>query len=177
MLESAILILELEDNNLKNSLKQIHTHGWNFDKQSQSQNRNLCERDLIPLLDHKSQQSEVPYFKFVNDYLLRLINNAPILDLVTIDTATSDESQQTISVDSGDNSVVAKLIKQSDRESSAQVNVTVRMFINFQGSQLLWINILRIFAVLLSRINYCKAYRDPILILIFSKMNILWTTT
>jgi len=122
MLESTILLLELEDNNLKNSLKQIHTHGWNFDKQSQSQNRNLCERDLIPLLDHKSQQSEIPYFKFVNDYLLQLINTAPILDLVATDTA-SDENHPT--VDAENDSVVAKLIKQSDRESSAQVNITV----------------------------------------------------
>jgi len=61
---------------------------------------------------------------FMNDYLLRLINTAPILDLVIIDT-TSDESRSAIGVDTEDDFVVANLIKQCNRESSAQVNVTV----------------------------------------------------
>ena len=51
----------------------------------------------------------------MNEYLLQLINTVPILELVEIE-ATSGESQP-----KGDSAVV-KLIKQSDRDSSAQVN-------------------------------------------------------
>ena len=115
-----ILLVELEDNNLKNSLKQLHIHGWNFDKLSQSKNRSLCEEDLKPLLNHKSQPSDTPFFKLMNEYLLRLINTAPILELVEIDV-TSDEGQATASIDTDDESVAAKLIKQCDKDSSAQV--------------------------------------------------------
>ena len=110
--------LELEDRDLENSLKQIHTHGWHFDKQSQSQNRNLSKEDLIPLLD---EQNDTPYFKFINKKLLELIDTAPILELIEIDVET--ESQLTSNVNTEDSSIISKLIKQTDTDSSALVSM------------------------------------------------------
>ena len=118
-----ILLLELEDPDLKNSLEELNSHGWHSDKQSHHHHRCLKEDDLIPLLEYTSQDGGLPYFKFVNKYLLQLINTAPILELIEVNVeAPLSQIQNASVVGDGNDSLAAKLIKQADKDSSPQVS-------------------------------------------------------
>ena len=113
---------ELEGSDLKKSLEILDDQGWNFDKQSQSQNRCLNADDLVPLLNLKSQQSDM-YFTFINNFLLQLIKTEPILDLVEVDVTTSAGEVRPLTVPgSGDNSLImVELINQAIANNSPQV--------------------------------------------------------
>jgi len=120
-----MLLPELENPVLRNSLEYLNIHGWHFDKQSQSHDGYLNEDDLIPLLTYASQDS-LPYFNSINEYLLRLVETAPILELIEV--APLSEMHQRRSIVDGEDSFLAKLIKQTEFESSPQVSfVTFHM--------------------------------------------------
>ena len=122
------IVTELEGNDLKKSLEELGNHGWHFDKQSQSQNRCLSPEDLVPLLKLKSKQSDKLYFMFINDYLLRLIDTEPILELIQLDVKSpSGENQSIINCESS--LIIAELINQAITDNSPQVSFY--LIINF----------------------------------------------
>jgi len=125
-----VIFLELEDSDLKKTLEQLDNQGWNFDKQSLSQNRCLSPKDLIPLLNLKSQQSDTSYFKFLNDYIVRLIKTEPILKLVEVDVKTPTGEIQMIPVTGSDNElIVVELINQAIISNSAQVGFPFSLYV------------------------------------------------
>jgi len=124
-----LIFLEPEDSVLKKSLEQLDNQGWNFDKQSLSQNRCLSPEDLVPLLKLKSQQSDTSYFKFLNDYMARLIKTEPILELVEVDVKTPTGEMQLMPVTGSDNElIIVELINQAIISNSAQVGFPVSFY-------------------------------------------------
>ena len=114
------IVTELEGSDLKKSLEELDSHGWHFDKQSQSQNRCLSPEDLVPLLKLQSKQSDKLYFMFINDYLLRLIDTEPILELIQIDVKSPSSENQPI-IDCENTLIIAELINQTITDNSPQV--------------------------------------------------------
>ena len=100
----------------------LDDQGWNFDKQSQSQNRCLNADDLVPLLNLKSQPSD-KYFTCINNFLLQLIKTEPILDLVEVDVTTSAGKIRPLTIPGrGDNGlIIVELINQAVANNSPQV--------------------------------------------------------
>jgi len=102
-------------------LEKLSTHGWHFDKQSLSHNSSLTMEQLVPLLDHTPENSSKQNFESVNKNLFKLINNAPILDLIEIDIETVAIEGQPITITSEEGSIVANLLNTKIEESTPQV--------------------------------------------------------
>ena len=120
-----ITYAELENNNLYTTLQQL-SGNWCYDKELSTPDKYLTEEELIPLLDLQQEGDTVPYFKYVNQQLQKILDRENILELLDLDDNTKEDVTRRhstqFSFDSRENSFVSYLIIDAMATSSAQVS-------------------------------------------------------
>ena len=112
---SELIIVELENHNLYTTLQQL--------SDLNTPDNYLTEEELIPLLDLHQEGNTVPYFKYVNQQLQKILERNSILELLDLDdNAKEDVTRHHSSLGSRKNLSVSYLINDAIATSSAQVS-------------------------------------------------------
>ena len=114
-----IFNVEIENKNLHTTLQQLSAN-WRYDKELNTPDKHLTEEELIPLLDSYQEGDTMPYFKYVNEQLQKLLERECILELLDVDGNMREDV--TRHHGNRENSSVSYLISDAIATSSAQVS-------------------------------------------------------
>lgn len=114
-----IYYVELENSNLHTNLKQL--------KELSANEKHLTEEELIPLMELHQEDDTTPYFKYVNEQLLKITEGASVLELLDVHNEMKEDiiRHHSKQFDFSDRKfpVITHLINNVKATSSSQVSL------------------------------------------------------
>ena len=126
------ICIELNDSDLHTTLQQFKAN-LHYDEDLNANENSLTEEKLIPLMKLPQANDSMPFFKSVNEQLLKIIESETILELLDVDSETREDvtthDTRQFSSSNSESSTVSYLINSAIKNSSAQVRVHCSIYI------------------------------------------------
>ena len=122
----SFIYIELKDSDLHTTLQQFNAN-LHHDKDLNTNEKSLTEEKLIPLMELPQANDSMPFFKHVNEKLLKIKERESILELLDVDAETKEDvathDTRHFSSSNRESSVVSYWINDAIENPSAQVRV------------------------------------------------------